>query len=70
MALAESNALLIEHGLAAVCVLDRAIRLLQAQRPVLLEKLAEVVPSAPRAAGVAVEGGGAHARRIRLADRA
>jgi hypothetical protein len=53
-----------------VCALDRAIRLLQAQRPILLEKLGEVVPSGPRAEGVAVEGSSAQARTIRLADRA
>jgi hypothetical protein len=45
MARAQSTAWLLEHGLAAVDVLDRTIRLLQGQRPVLLDQLAEVLLS-------------------------
>ncbi len=46
MARAQSNGWLLEHGLAAVDALDRTIRLLQAQRPVLLEQLAEILLAA------------------------
>jgi hypothetical protein len=37
MARAQSPAWLLEHGLTAVDVLDRTIRLLHSQRPVLLD---------------------------------
>jgi hypothetical protein len=46
MARAGSEAWLLEHGLAAVDVLDRTVRLLQAQRPVLLDQLADFLLSA------------------------
>ena len=49
MARAESDAWVVEHGVAAVDVLDRTIRLLQGQRLVLLDQLAEVLLSAHRA---------------------
>jgi hypothetical protein len=51
MARAPSTTGLLEHGLTAVDVLDRTIRLLQVQRLVLLDQLAEVLRSAHRAGG-------------------
>jgi hypothetical protein len=48
MTRAQSTTWLLEHGLAAADVLDRTIGLLQTQRLVLLEQLAEVLLSAHR----------------------
>src|SRR5436190_15463483 len=65
---APSTAWGIQHGLAAVCVLDRTIRLLQAQRPALLDMLTEAVLSAPRAEALAVEPSSDRSASIAFAD--
>lgn len=70
MARAQSTAWLLEHGLAAVDVLDRTIRLLQVQRPVLLAQLAEVLVSAHQAEVPTIEGPSTHLRTSRRAGRA
>ena len=70
MARAQSTTWLLEHGLAAVDVLDRTIRLLQAQRPVLLGQLAEVLLSAHQAEVPTIEQSSTHLRTRRLAGGA
>jgi hypothetical protein len=67
MARAQSEAWLLERGLAAVDVLDRTIRLLQGQRPVLLDQLAEVLLSAHQAEVPPTERSGGRLRASRLA---
>ena len=70
MARAQSKAWLLEHGLAAVDVLDRTIHLLQAQRPVLLDQLAEVLLSAHQAEAPTIEPSSARLRASRPAGGA
>ncbi len=70
MARAQSTAWLLEHGLAGVNVLDRTIRLLQAQRPVLLDQLAEVLLSAHQAEVPTIERSSTHLQGSRLAGGA
>jgi hypothetical protein len=70
MARAQSTAWLLEHGLAAVDVLDRTIRLLQAQRPALLDQLAEVLLSAHQAEVPRIERLSADLQTSRLAGGA
>ena len=70
MARAQSTAWLLEHGLAAVDVLDRTIRLLQTQRPVLLDQLAQVLLSAHQADVPTIEHLSTHLRTSRLAGGA
>jgi hypothetical protein len=70
MARAQSAAWLLEHGLAAVDVLDRTIRLLECQRPVLLDQLAEALLSGHRAEAPTIERPSARPRTIRLTGEA
>ena len=70
MARSQSTAWLLEHGLAAVDVLDRTIRLLRGQRPALLEQLAQVVLSAHRAEAPTIERSVANLRTSRPAEGA
>ena len=70
MARAQSTAWLLEHGLAAVDVLDRTIRLLQGQRPVLLDQLAEILVSADQAELPTIERLSADVQTSRLAGAA
>jgi hypothetical protein len=70
MARAQSTAWLLEHGLAAVDVLDRTIRLLQGQRPVLLDQLAEVMLSGHQAEVPTIERSSARLRTSRPAGGA
>jgi hypothetical protein len=70
MARAQSTAWLLEHGLAAVDVLDRTIRLLQGQRPVLLDQLAEVLLSADTGDAPTLECSSADLRSSRVSGRA
>ncbi len=70
MARAQSTAWLLEHGLAAVNVLDRTIRLLQGQRPALLDQLAEVLLSARQAEVPTIERLSADVQTSRLAGGA
>src|SRR4051812_43315187 len=70
MARAQSTAWLLEHGLAAVDVLDRTIRLLQGQRPVLLDQLAEILLSAHQAEVPTIERLSADLQTGRLAGGA
>jgi hypothetical protein len=70
MARAQSTTWLLEHGLAAVDVLDRTIRLLQAQRLVLLDQLADVVLSARQSEAPTIEQPSTHLRTSRLAGGA
>jgi hypothetical protein len=70
MARAQSTAWLLEHGLAAVDVLDRTIRLLQGQRPVLLDQLAEILLSAHQADVPTIESLSADLPTSRLAGGA
>lgn len=70
MTRAQSTAWRLEHGLAAVDVLDRTIRLLRAQRPVLLDQLAEVLLSAGTGDAPTLERSSADLRISRLSGRA
>jgi hypothetical protein len=70
MARAQSTAWLLEHGLAAVDALDRTIRLLQAQRPILLDQLAEILLSAHQAEVPTIERLSADLQTGRLAGGA
>ena len=70
MTRAQSKAWLLEHGLAAVNVLDRTIHLLQAQRPALLDQLAEVLLSAHQAEVPTIERLSADLQTSRLAGGA
>ena len=70
MARAQSKAWLLEHGLAAVDVLDRTIHLLQGQRPALLDQLAEVLLSAHQAEVPTIERLSADLQTSRLAGGA
>lgn len=67
MARAQSTTWMLEHGLAAVDVLDGTIRLLQAQRLVRLDQLAEVLLSAHQAKVLTIEQSSTHLRTSRLA---
>lgn len=70
MTRAPSKAWLLEQGLAAIDVLDRTIRLLQAQRPALLDQLADVVLSAHQAEVPTIERLSAELQTSRLAGGA
>lgn len=70
MARAQSTAWLLERGLAAVDVLDRTIRLLQTQRPALLDQLAEVLLSAHQAEAPTLEHSSTHLQTSRPAGGA